>query len=219
MDNEGYGRNKRLLVTVLTGKYSYLDHNEIHRAKPTTTATIPELMRYSASTNKRTTTHAANTSWHCCCQVCHFWSDFTMPATGGCQRKIDSEGYGINQRLKILASQYPYVDNKTHRAAPTRQGHNSRYLGAHALIGLNQRKNDHLRSMYVFVLLGVATAIPVLSFLGRVCNACNNRSLSVNNGPWRIRNELTPNDFDRDTLIVVLGGEPTRQGQQERCLS
>ena len=84
-----------------------------------------------------------------------------MPATEVCQRKIDSEGYGISQRLKILTGKYSYVDNETHRAAPTRQGHNSGDLGAHAVIGLNQHKNDHLRSMYVFVLLGVARAIPV----------------------------------------------------------
>ena len=87
--------------------------------------------------------------------VCHFWSDFTMPATGVCQRKIDSEGYGINQRLTILTGKYSYVD----RAAPTRQGYNSKDLGAHALIGLSQHKNDHQRS--ICLRTAVARAIPV----------------------------------------------------------
>ena len=79
---------------------------------------------------------------------------------------MDDEGYGRNKRLlvTILTGKYSYVDNETHRAAPTRQGHNSGDLGAHAVIGLNQHKNDHLRSMYVFVLLGVARAIPVGHF-------------------------------------------------------
>ena len=140
-----------------------------------TTATIPELMRYSVGIKNIMTTYAAHMSSYCCCQVCHFWSDFTMPATRVCQWKIDSEGYGINRRLKILTGKYSYVHNETHRATPTRQVHNSRDLGAHALLGLDQQKNDHLRSEYVFALL-----LPGVSFPVRFYNACH-RSLSTEN--------------------------------------
>ena len=44
MDNEGYGMSKRLMI--VTGMYSYLDSENLRGRD--TTATIPELIRYSA---------------------------------------------------------------------------------------------------------------------------------------------------------------------------
>ena len=86
--------------------------------------------------------------------------------TGDCQKIMYNEGYGMNSRLTILTGTFSYLDDETHTAEPTLQGHNSSDLGAHAPLGLDKQKNDHLvlRSIYVFVLLGVARAIPVGHF-------------------------------------------------------
>ena len=66
---------------------------------------------------------------------------------------MDNEGHGMNSRLTIVTGTFSYLDNENHTAGSTPQGPNSNDLGAHAPLGLDQQKNDHLRSIHTFVQL------------------------------------------------------------------